>query len=405
MSQEYYNVLARSIAAAEKDPAELRSLLYRVARLELRQELYNQSKSISLAEAHQQISALEAAISRFELNAKAGNLLTAANDDNLLASKKENDERAVGGPNESALVGHDRAQNLPATQAYTPEILPPLTYPPPLLASDQWLGPVTAHAEGSNLSVSHIQIPSATSWSTLHLILVAIAAVAILSGLQIGSEFFGLHRGPAHQKTQAAAISAKNRTGEGSSGINPPPNGMQLAGLPLPSFYGIFALSDGRLIDLGTLPITVPNSRIAISAMISTPSKTVVPDGRLQFIAFRSDLADGAPDSTTVRVVARVMHALTFDKQGHAKTTDVQGSWAVRGIAYEMRIAPVSGHPAMILIQPADPKFIFPPGRYALVLGKTAYDFSVAGPITDPDQCLERTDAVDEPVYNECRSP
>jgi hypothetical protein len=38
-----------------------------------------------------------------------------------------------------------------------------------------------------------------------------------------------------------------------------------------------------------------------------------------------------------------------------------------------------------------------------MVLQGTAYDFSVAGPITDMAQCLERTDAVDVPVYSECR--
>jgi hypothetical protein len=59
-------------------------------------------------------------------------------------------------------------------------------------------------------------------------------------------------------------------------------------------------------------------------------------------------------------------------------------------------------NPEMIVIEPENSNFSFPAGRYAMVLQGTAYDFSVAGPVTDMAQCLERTDAVDVPVYSEC---
>ena len=36
---------------------------------------------------------------------------------------------------------------------------------------------------------------------------------------------------------------------------------------------------------------------------------------------------------------------------------------------------------------------MLPAGRYALVIKGQAYDFTVAGPITDAAQCLERVDA------------
>jgi hypothetical protein len=42
------------------------------------------------------------------------------------------------------------------------------------------------------------------------------------------------------------------------------------------------------------------------------------------------------------------------------------------------------------------------PGRYALVLKGQAYDFSVAGQITDPKQCLERMAATNGQFYSEC---
>jgi hypothetical protein len=41
--------------------------------------------------------------------------------------------------------------------------------------------------------------------------------------------------------------------------------------------------------------------------------------------------------------------------------------------------------------------------RYALVLKGLAYDFSVAGPVTDPRQCLERLVANNGRFYSECR--
>ena len=174
--------------------------------------------------------------------------------------------------------------------------------------------------------------------------------------------------------------------------------------MPVPSAYGVYAVSHGKLTDLQTLPIRVPDQRVGISALFSMPSESTLPDGHLQFIAFRRDLANDAPDRVMVRVVARVMHALTFDAAGHPKLVNVESSWAVRSNNYEMQVAPVNGNPEMILIRPQNPNFMFPAGRYALVLPGASYDFTVAGRITDTAQCLERTDALNMPVYTECPS-
>ena len=55
----------------------------------------------------------------------------------------------------------------------------------------------------------------------------------------------------------------------------------------------------------------------------------------------------------------------------------------------------------MIVIQP-DPAFVFPSGRYALVLNGMGYDFTVAGPIKSPEQCLEQVEAVNGTIVSEC---
>jgi len=43
--------------------------------------------------------------------------------------------------------------------------------------------------------------------------------------------------------------------------------------------------------------------------------------------------------------------------------------------------------------------------RYALVLKDGAYDVVLDGPISDSAHCLERTDALDAPIYTECPDP
>jgi len=51
------------------------------------------------------------------------------------------------------------------------------------------------------------------------------------------------------------------------------------------------------------------------------------------------------------------------------------------------------------------PDSVLTPGRYALVLKGQAYDFSVAGNISDPRQCLERMAATNGQFYSPCQKP
>jgi hypothetical protein len=58
----------------------------------------------------------------------------------------------------------------------------------------------------------------------------------------------------------------------------------------------------------------------------------------------------------------------------------------------------------MLLVQASDPDFTLPAGRYALALKTQGYDFTVAGNITEPWQCLERTDAANGMFYSDCQN-
>jgi hypothetical protein len=140
-----------------------------------------------------------------------------------------------------------------------------------------------------------------------------------------------------------------------------------------------------------------------MSTPIRTASRTTLPDGRVAFIVYRRDVASSAPDRVAVRVIAKVMRAMTFDTTGQAKTTDVEDSWTIRNLSYEFRVAPLSEGSEMLVLRPENPDFLFPAGRYGLVIKGQAYDFTVAGPITEAAQCLENVKAANGTFYSECR--
>jgi hypothetical protein len=174
---------------------------------------------------------------------------------------------------------------------------------------------------------------------------------------------------------------------------------------PLPSDYGVYALNRDTLSELHLLPEQVPDKRIAMSTPVSQPSGTTIPDGKAKFVVFRRDLAGNAPDRIEVRVVAQVMRALTFDAKGKANFSPVSDAWNIRNVSYEFRVRPIAGNPEMLLMQAENADFALPSGRYVLVLKNQGYDFTVAGKVTDPSQCLERTDAANGTFYSDCQKP
>lgn len=171
---------------------------------------------------------------------------------------------------------------------------------------------------------------------------------------------------------------------------------------PLPSDYGVYALSNAALSELHLLVEQVPDKRVAMSTPISQPSSTTLPDGKPKFVVFRRDLAGNAPDRMDVRVVARVVRALTFDAKGKVSFSPVSDAWNIRNLSYAFRVRPIAGNPEMLLVQAENADFALPAGRYVLVLKNQGYDFTVAGEVTDPSQCLERTDAANGEFYSDC---
>jgi hypothetical protein len=172
---------------------------------------------------------------------------------------------------------------------------------------------------------------------------------------------------------------------------------------PVPSDYGVYALNNSALSELYLLPERVPDKRIAMSTPVDQPSRTTLPDGKAKFVIFRRDLAGNAPERMDVRVVARVMRALTFDAKGKPTFSPISDAWNIRNVSYEFRVRPIAGNPEMLLVQPDRTDFVLPAGRYVLVLRDQGYDFTVAGKVMEPSHCVERTEAANGTFYSECQ--
>ena len=82
-----------------------------------------------------------------------------------------------------------------------------------------------------------------------------------------------------------------------------------------------------------------------------------------------------------MRVIAKIARATKFGSTGQAITTPLNDLWTIRNKSYELRVAPVSENPNMLVVQPENSDFVLPAGRYGLVLKGQAYDFTVAGPL------------------------
>jgi hypothetical protein len=172
---------------------------------------------------------------------------------------------------------------------------------------------------------------------------------------------------------------------------------------PVPTDYGVYALNNGALNELSLLTEHVPDKRIAMSTPVTQPSSTTLTDGKARFIVYRRDLVGNAPERMEVRVVARVVRAMTFDPKGKPAVVPVNDTWSIRNVSYEFRVRPIAGNPEMLLIQPDKADLTLPAGRYILVVRERGYDFNVAGEVTELAQCLERTDAANGEFYSECQ--
>lgn len=393
MQDDYYSVLARMIAATAQDEAQLRRMVYDLARNKLRRQLYLQYQHLHRPEMEDQLIELEAAITRIESDA--------AQSEPLFSLPQRNTTNDGGQANNSTgtdLVLHQSTVQATVLSAQLVEVLGPATpAPTPLqrLEPARPLPPI-ADFDATYRPVWLSSDAPRKSWLNMQLVWAVIAGVVIFAIFDRGADIAGLFGLKA--RPQAVASVDQPRQVPLPTASNPPD-----PGFPLPGSYGVYAINGGNLIGLNALGMRVPDSRVAISAAITTPSTASLPGGQIKFVVFNRNLMNNVPDKVDVRIVAEVMHTLTFG-DGKVTRSDVEGPWMVRGNSYQMKVAPVEGHPDMILIRPGTDDFSFPSGRYELMLNNTAYDFVVAGRVTDAAHCLELTDMQNSHLYTECRN-
>jgi len=182
----------------------------------------------------------------------------------------------------------------------------------------------------------------------------------------------------------------------------PPPSGLPPAKSAVlrPTDYGTYAIGNGVLFDLTSLPGRAPDIRFAVSPPLAMPSRTILPNGHPRFIVFSRDLVSILADRAEVRIIAKIAREFSA-KASNGKPVD--DAWVIRNISFPFRSSPVIDNPEMSELHSDDPGLELPPGRYALILKSQAYDFSVEGNAVDPRQCVERIIGSTGIFYSECK--
>jgi hypothetical protein len=236
-------------------------------------------------------------------------------------------------------------------------------------------------------------------WSYLRrtaAIIVILLAILVAVQQREGLQYLAHNLPKLEWKTPLEEHSAPSQVSNPPVSIAPPAKSATLR----PTDYGVYAISNGALFDLSLLPGRPPDIRIAVSPTLTTPSRTILPNGHLKFIVFSRDIASSIADRAEVRIMAKIAREFSANAAGKKAIDD---AWVVRNISFPFRSSPDSDNPDMRELHSEDPSLELTPGRYTLVLKTQAYDFSVAGNVVDPRQCIERIVGSTGTFYSDCK--
>jgi hypothetical protein len=367
---EFALVLSRMIDSVKTDPQQLRDTVYELAR----RKLQEQFASDGIEEIAPLVNALETAIRGVE----------------EFSTKNEQSERALQKP-------QPHRQIAPPNAGFPPEDVIRDARPTPVVL-DAWPPDVSSKSK-----------PHRKSWSfALPWLFIPILAILVTVGIAVQHRGASLDSAP-DRVSFAHSLFTTPLSRPVSEALQQPLSQSSLTiakPSPLvPTTYGVYAVGEDKLFELEMLPGRVPDMRVAVSPVITAPSRTILPDGRVRFIVFRRDSATSAADHAEVRVMARITRATSFDAAGKPIVAAADDGWVIRNISQPYRTAPIKDNPDMYEIQSGNPESTLTPGRYVLALKGQGYDFSVAGTVTDTKQCLERLAAANGMFYSECRKP
>jgi hypothetical protein len=373
---DYYSILREAIQQAEQNSAQLRALVYERLRFNLKREALFGYSSMGLAELVRQVNDLELAIARIEASS--------VDDSPSPVYRKQ-----------AELLETTHSSSSKAVQFMPPRPIPPLHAG---LHPIQWAKnfqhnrrpeEVVLYARGANQFIGIVFLG-----------IVFIGTVIIAGTLwyssKVSPQIEIANKFPKTDETVAkrSSPSEDNAALTDSSPTVP---------FPLPPSFGIYALTDNKLIELEALPINIPDLRVALSAEIKKSSITTISDNKPAFILFRRDLLNNAPQKITLRVVARMVRE-TKIVGGKVTVTKIEAAWRIRNISHELKVSPIPGQREMVIARPDD-NVSLAPGRYALVLNRVGYDFTIDGPVQPLEFCLEGFETANGSVFTQCRIP
>ena len=409
---DYYSILLNGIHNAEQNPDQLRALVYDRARFNIRRELLFGHSSIGLADVEQQVTAFEIAIARIEAASKEDQARVAYRKDDASQTARSMSSNAVirmdtytKDSQEDLTYRNEEAPRSASNNAI--EIMPPR----PPIPMFEYLSSVQrvenfrfgqSPEKARDFGVTAIQLVAS---ALLGMLCIAVIVMTVVlwhsSNVSPKIEAGVLPKiDTVQNQPQPAAVSIKRSSGEDDAR---PADAPPKLPFPVPTSFGIYALSDNKLVKLEPLPTKVPDPRIALSAEITKPSSTVISADKPSFILYRRDLLNDAPDRLTLRVVAR-MEQETKIVDGKAITTKLDQSWRIRNTSLDLKVSPIPGQREMIIAR-GDDKLALTPGRYVLVVSGFGYDFTVAGSSPSPAHCLEQFETGNGPVFTECKAP
>jgi hypothetical protein len=371
---DFYSILQDAINTAKHNSSQLRELVYERARFNLKRDILYGHSSMGLTELVQHVKDFELAVARIEANAV-------------------DDQPRPPPPTEWPDTPETNSSN-------AIEILPAVRTAPgyselsPIRLTDHF-----QHVRWPEEFLRHMR-------SANRLIGFALLGMACVGAIVILVTLWPLQKASRQVETASkvpqAGESPLKQSGPSESGLASTETSSRLP-FPLPTSFGIYVLSDNKLVELESLPIGVPDPRVALSAEIKNPSTVTISDHKPAFILFRRDLLNNAPQKVILRVVARTTRE-TKIINGKPVITDIEGSWRVRDVSRELKVSPIAGQREMLMAR-LDDDISLPSGRFALVVSRLGYDFTIDGPVKAPEFCLEGFETANGTVFTQCRAP
>jgi hypothetical protein len=419
---DYYSLLQRKINAIRADPNQSRRVVYDLARYALKNKAFAHDPTLTTAQIAEQLRALEAAIARLEANAQNGHAKT--NGGRRVNTRRDEEVPASDpAPSSPSEADFDVVRQPPRRASHRRDlvVLPPNqpsrygrdadfpdAYHPPAANSQLTLTPETAAlihllAQERNSTKRRAMFWFDGVFRLVVIALIALGGYAIWSGKL--SELAGITPPPSRFAEVPAAESILAPTVPFVPTAKSPASSF-LPEMNLPKVYGVYAVYNDRLITLEKVPTEAVDPRKPNLRQITTPSRSVFPDGRVSFTVYQRDLANSAPITVPIRFASTIASTMKFGPGGTLVTVKPEvETWLIHTAGFDFRVLPVQENQEMILIRPDDPDSVLPPGRYVLMLNEQPYDFSVAGNVTDPRACVEGTVTNRGPVFYECRPP